>query len=299
MPKYAADHTKPLLKDLERATTIPEKARIPDSLLKANLVHTIVDRERTKIPDSLLKANLVHTIADRERTKILDSLLKANLVHTIADRERTKIPDSLLKANLARTIADRERTKIPDSLLKANLVHTIADRERTKIPDSLLKANLARATPTFKEAKEHRANHVDTDYNHDLAHQSTEVPNPTIVDDNKVITSASSNQNQITEAPTSLREEVKASQDITSERQIKIPRQLESPSEQVKLAPPKRKVGRIKSILTTLFTVLGAGGGSAEIWSQWGDDIKNFFGFLAEIWSQWGDTIKNFFGIHE
>ena len=119
--------------------------------------------------------------------------------------------------------------------------------------------------------------------------------------DNFARAMAAPSQHQITEAPTSLREGVNASQDITTQRQTEILERLELLSEQVKLAQPEQKVGRIKSILNTLFNVLSAGGGLTTIWSQCGDAIKNFFGMcfgiLAETWPQWSDAIKNFFGM--
>ena len=93
-----------------------------------------------------------------------------------------------------------------------------------------------------------------------------------------ISTSADPSQHQIAEALTSLMEAVKASQNISSQRQTEILEQLELLSEQAKLAPSKRKVGLVKPILSTLATALSAGGGSAEIWSQWGDAIKIFFG---------------------
>ena len=218
----------------------------------------------------------------------------------LADFERNSaVLESLKTPNILegfeRNSAVLESLKTPNIL--ADFKPNNAVLESLKIPNIL--EGFEQNNAAFEETKEHKANYVETDYNHDLAHRSTEESNHAIEDNNKVITSVAPNQHQITEAPTSLREEVKASQDITSQRQIEIPRQLESPSEQDKLASPQRKGGRVKSFLTTLGIVLGAGGGSAEIWSQWGDDIKNFFGFFAGIWSQWGDTIKNFFGIHE
>ena len=90
--------------------------------------------------------------------------------------------------------------------------------------------------------------------------------------------SADPSQQQIAEALTSLTVAVKASQNISSQRQTEIKEQLELLNEQVKLAPSERKVGLIKPILSALATALSAGGGAAEIWSQWGDTIKNFFG---------------------
>ena len=72
----------------------------------------------------------------------------------------------------------------------------------------------------------------------------------------------------ITEAPTSLREKEKASQDISSQRQIEIIERLALLSEQVKLASSERKVGRIKSTLLVLFGALGAANNLPKIWSQ-------------------------------
>ena len=94
-----------------------------------------------------------------------------------------------------------------------------------------------------------------------------------------VFASADPSQHQIAEALTSLTEAVKASQDISLQRQTEIIEQLELLNEQAKLAPSKRKVGLIKLVLSALPTAFSAGGGAAEIWSQWGDAIKNFFGF--------------------
>ncbi len=90
--------------------------------------------------------------------------------------------------------------------------------------------------------------------------------------------SADPSQQQIAEALTSLTEAVKASQNISSQRQTEIIEQLKLLNEQAKLAPSERKVGLIKPILSALATALSAGGGAAEIWSQWGDAIKIFFG---------------------
>ena len=255
-------------------------------------------------------------LADFEpNNAILESLKTPNILTDFepnnAVLESLKTPNIL--TDFERNNAILESLKIPNILTDFERNNAIL--ESLKIPNIL--TDFERNNAAFEETKEHKANYVETDYNHDLAHRSTEEPNHAIEDYNKVITSAAPNQRQITEAPTSLREKEKASQDIPSQRQTEILEQLESPSEQVKLAPPERKVGRIKSILTTLATVLSAGGGSAEIWSQWGGAIKHFlgilaeiwhqwsgaikhfFGILAEIWHQWGDAIKHFFGIHE
>ena len=94
-----------------------------------------------------------------------------------------------------------------------------------------------------------------------------------------ITTLADPSQHQIAEALTSLTEAVKASQNISSQQQIEILEQLELLSKQATLAPSERKAGLIKPILSTLATTFSAGGGLAEIWSQWGDVIKNFFGF--------------------
>lgn len=93
-----------------------------------------------------------------------------------------------------------------------------------------------------------------------------------------ISTLADSNQHQIAEAFKSLTEAVKASQDISSQKQTEILEQLELLSAQATLAPPDRKAGLIKPTLSALATVLSAGGGLAEIWSKWGDVIVEFFG---------------------
>ena len=210
------------------------------------------------------------------------------------------IPDTkVLRESIMHTAAISEKPRIPDTrVLGASRMLADAISEKPRIPDTkVLGASRMLADAISENAKEH----IKMYYDRDLDHRSTKESNDVIEDDNKVITLAASSQHQITEAPTSLREEVNASQDSPSPRQTEILEQLESPSEQVKLAPPEQKVGRIKSILTTLATVLNAGDGLAKIWSECGDAIKNFFGMcfgiLAETWSQWSDAIKNFFGM--
>ena len=93
-----------------------------------------------------------------------------------------------------------------------------------------------------------------------------------------ISTLADSNQHQIAEAFKSLTETVKASQDISSQKQTEILEQLELLSAQATLAPPDRKAGLIKPTLSALAATLSAGGGLAEIWSKWGNVIEDFFG---------------------
>ena len=94
-----------------------------------------------------------------------------------------------------------------------------------------------------------------------------------------ISTPADPSQHQIVEALTSLAKAVKASQTISAQQQTEILEQLELLSDQALLTPSERKAGLIKPILSALATALNVGGSSAEIWSQWGDAIKNFFGF--------------------
>ena len=89
---------------------------------------------------------------------------------------------------------------------------------------------------------------------------------------------ADPSQHQIVEALASLAEAVKASQTISAQQQTEILEQLELLSGQALSTPSERKAGLIKPILSALVTALNVGGSSAEIWSQWGDAIKNFFG---------------------
>ena len=307
MHKHATDYTNPLLADFERNRAVFESIKIPNPL--ADLQRNRAALESIKTPNF---------IADFERNRAaLESIKTPNPVtdfqRNLVVREELRMPN--IFADLERNRAALEGLKTPNPVtdFQRNLVvreelrmpNIFADLERNraaleglKTPNFLADFQQRNAA-TFENVKEHRDNYVETDYNHDLDYRGKEEPNHPIEDKNKGITSAAPSQHQITEAPTSLGEEVSASQDLPLQRQTEIPGQLESPSEQDKLASPQRKVGRVKSFLTTFGIVLGAGGGSAEIWSQWGDEIKKSFGILAELCSRWSDTIKNLLGIYE
>ncbi len=92
---------------------------------------------------------------------------------------------------------------------------------------------------------------------------------------------ATSNQYQITEAFQNITEAVKASPDISSQERTKILERLELLSKQATLVPSERKASLIKDTLLALATALGAGGGLAEIWSTWGNVIRDFFDRLG------------------
>ena len=92
-----------------------------------------------------------------------------------------------------------------------------------------------------------------------------------------VSTLQDSNQQPIAEALRILTDTVKSNQDVSSRVQTEILEQLQLISEQATLAPLERRVGLIKPILKALATTLSAGGGLAEIWSQWGKTIEDFF----------------------
>ena len=291
MHKHATDYTKPLLADFERNSAVLESLKTPNILEGFE--------RNSAVLESLKTPNI---LADfKPNNAVLESLKIPNILEGFernsAVLESLKTPNIL--EGFERNSAVLESLKTPNIL--ADFKPNNAVLESLKIPNIL--EGFEQNNAAFEETKEHKANYVETDYNHDLAHRSTEESNHAIEDNNKVITSVAPNQHQITEAPTSLREKEKASQDISSQRQIEIIERLELLSEQVKLAPSERKAGRIKSTLLVLFGALSAANNLPKIWSQWGDAIKNFFrmffGILAEIWSQWGDAIKNFFGLHE
>ena len=331
------------LPDLQRNRAALEGIKIPNFV--ADFQRNRAALESIKIPNFV--ADFQRNAAALESIKIPNFV--ADLQRNRAALESIKIPNFV--ADLQRNLAAFEGIKSPNLL--ANLERNRAAFESVKIPDLL--AALEHNAATVEEAKEHRDNYVETDYNRDLAHGSTEEPNHAIEDYNEVIISnlesifgdglafsegnkeipsnipsnitiinvrqitigpitqgekiemksevsnsqvgvlntgkmqaksmttnittlADPSQHQIAEALTSLAEAVKASQNISSQQQIEILEQLELLREQATLAPSERKVGLIKPILSTLATTFSAGGGLAEIWSQWGNVIKEFFG---------------------
>ena len=281
MAKYALDTSDTLLESIAHTTPALDAINASNKLLES------IAHDTTPVLDAInASENFFKSIA-HDTTPVLDAINASNrLLESIA-HDTTPVLDTI---------------NASENFFKSIAHDTIPALDAITASNRLLES-IAHDTPTFEEAKEHRVAYVETDYNHDLAHRSTEEPTHAIEDYNREITPAVPNQHQIKEALTSLREEVTALQDITSQRHTEIIERLELPSEQDKLASPGGKTGRIKSIVFDFFAVLGAADTFAKIWSRCGDRIKNFFGMLlgilAELWSQWGDAIKNFFGFHE
>ena len=183
------------------------------------------------------------------------------------------------------------------ALRESLMLSTAMAQNATLHDNKALRESLMLSTAISERSNEHGDNHAETEYNHDLAHPNTEERNHAIEDHNEVMPSAVPNQHQITEALTSLRKEVKASQDISLQQHAEVLKQLESSG---------GKAGRITSIVCKFFAALGAVDTFAKIWSRCGDSVKNFFGMflgiLAEFCSRCGDLIdliKNLLGPYE
>ena len=319
MAKYALDTSDTLLESIAHTTPALDAINASNKLLES------IAHDTTPVLDAInASENFFKSIA-HDTTPVLDAINASNrLLESIA-HDTTPVLDTInASENFFKSIA-HDTTPVLDAINASNrLLESIA-HDTTPVLDTInasenffksiahdtipaldaitasnrLLESIAHDTPTFEEAKEHRVAYVETDYNHDLAHRSTEEPTHAIEDYNRVITPAVPNQHQITEALTSLREDAKASQDISSQRHTEVLERLELLSDQVKLVNPKRRAGLIKIALLGLGAVLSKLSDLTELWSQWNDEIKNFLRMLAEFCSRCGDLIKNFLGPYE
>ena len=284
MHKYTADYTKALLEDLERATAIFEKVKIPSiSDLLAGYEFTTA-----KIPNiSDLLANCEFTTATFEKVKILSTeTLLANLERTTATFEKAKEHrDNYVETYYNRDLAYRG---------KEETNHAIEDyNETVKLNLELEEKDIFGDGLAFAATEKEAPNNITFNIQQLIQKGGTatkvEITNSTVGLLNtgemlgesitaNISTLADFNQYQIAEALKNLTEVVKASQDISSQQRTEILEQLNLLSEQAILAPSERKAGLIKPILSTLATALSAGGGLAEIWSKWGNVIEGFFG---------------------
>ena len=266
MHKHATDYTKPLLADFERNAAALESVKIPNFL--ADFERNAAALESLKIPNFL--ADFERNAAAFEETKEH----RGNYVETHYDRDLAHRGTE--ESN--HVIDDYNEVIISDlELGKSIFGDGLAFSERNKkIPSNITIINVRQITIGQITQGERIEMKSEVSNSQVGVLNTGEMQAKSIT--GSISTTADSNQHEIAEALKRLTETVKTSQDISSQRQTEILEQLELLSEQVILAPSERRVGLIKPILSALATALSAGGGSAEIWSQWGDAIKIFFG---------------------